>query len=277
MRLAGVDAQTDSTSSMAPVNPDDDWQDTDSSGNSISSGLPSTTLLQRRQQRADSIADADTAPLASEAKEEPQRVCTACAKPESSLSIPLKRCAKCHTGLYCSRDCQKADWKSHKKTCAVTGGPSIASNTTSNPQAPASGPAQSPNLFSALASGKYLHLLSEKDTFTALIDSYRLRVEDEYTFTGEISTRSLYGGANPLPDFRRYLNLAEKRPGLLPPWWTNEKRNSCEKVAVDKSQWSDLNCAVEKSDIVEHYGDGMMPMKLRMLAEEVYKKGISAF
>ena len=44
----------------------------------------------------------------------------------------------------------------------------------------------------------------------ALIDSCRLRGEDEYTVAGEVSTQSLYGGGNPLPDFRRYLNLAEK-------------------------------------------------------------------
>lgn len=29
-------------------------------------------------------------------------------------------------------------------------------------------------------------------------------------------------------------------------------------------------CAVEKSDIKEHYGDPMMPMTLRILAERVY-------
>lgn len=46
---------------------------------------------------------------------------------------------------------------------------------------------------------------------------------------------------------------------------------------MDKSQWSDLHCAVEKGDIVEHYGDGMMPMKLRLLAEKIYGKGISPF
>lgn len=68
--------------------------------------------------------------------------------------------------------------------------------------------------------------------------------------------------------------LPLKPPGLLPPWWTKEKRSACEKLAVDKSQWSDLNCAVEKSDMVEHYGDGFMPMKLRMLAERVYGKGV---
>jgi hypothetical protein len=29
----------------------------------------------------------------------------------------LKPCNKCQTALYCSRDCQKAGWKHHKKEC----------------------------------------------------------------------------------------------------------------------------------------------------------------
>lgn len=31
--------------------------------------------------------------------------------------MPLKQCAKCNATPYCSRDCQKADWKTHKKIC----------------------------------------------------------------------------------------------------------------------------------------------------------------
>jgi splicing suppressor protein 51 len=36
---------------------------------------------------------------------------------------------------------------------------------------------------------------------------------------------------------------------------------------MDLSQFQDLRCAAEKSDIIEHYGD------LRMLAEAVYRCG----
>ncbi|TVY35362.1 hypothetical protein LOCC1_G008013 [Lachnellula occidentalis] len=34
--------------------------------------------------------------------------------------LQLKPCPKCHTTLYCSRDCQKAAFKVHKKTCAAS-------------------------------------------------------------------------------------------------------------------------------------------------------------
>jgi splicing suppressor protein 51 len=46
--------------------------------------------------------------------------CATCKK--TGTETPnLKRCAKCKTTYYCSPDCQKADWKSHKKQCSAPG------------------------------------------------------------------------------------------------------------------------------------------------------------
>ena len=45
--------------------------------------------------------------------------CAKCAKPESNSEDPiLKPCLSCKSVNYCSRDCKKADFKSHKKNCA---------------------------------------------------------------------------------------------------------------------------------------------------------------
>ena len=82
--------------------------------------------------------------------------------------------------------------------------------------------------------------------------------------TGEVSVNSLYGGANPLRHFQRFLNRAERKKGLLPGWWTVGKRGACERLARDKEQFSTIYGAMEKSDIVEHYNDPLMPMKLRV-------------
>ena len=131
-----------------------------------------------------------------------------------------------------------------------------------------------PSNISSLLSDSALHNLPEKTVYNHLIDAYRLRVEDDYTFTGSIRHDSLYGGGQPIKDFRRFLDKAEKQKGLLPGWWSAAKRRECEKVAVDKKGWSCLAFAVEKSDVQEHYGNPLMPMRLRVLAEKVYGRPV---
>ena len=37
-----------------------------------------------------------------------------------ALSAEKLRCAGCGLAFYCSRDCQKAAWKTHKRTCKVS-------------------------------------------------------------------------------------------------------------------------------------------------------------
>ncbi|KAL7279459.1 hypothetical protein ACG7TL_007302 [Trametes sanguinea] len=48
----------------------------------------------------------ETAPL-------DEKACTVCRKKD----VQLKWCAKCHKTWYCSKECQKLDWPSHKQTC----------------------------------------------------------------------------------------------------------------------------------------------------------------
>jgi mitochondrial splicing suppressor protein 51 len=151
--------------------------------------------------------------------------------------------------MYCSRSCQRADWKTHKTSCS----------------------------FGAIKSNCYLDTLpSEEDAMDQLIDAYRMRAEDEFNFRG--SAHGLYAEEDPLVDFRDFLDKAEAHmgeeglggSGILPSWWSKEKRRECEQRGMRRSHWSCLLSMVEKSDIQEHYGDGIMPMKLRMLAETVY-------
>ncbi|CEO95491.1 hypothetical protein PBRA_004217 [Plasmodiophora brassicae] len=42
---------------------------------------------------------------------------SACATCGASKDKPLRMCQRCMSVKYCSRDCQKADWKKHKKEC----------------------------------------------------------------------------------------------------------------------------------------------------------------
>ena len=45
--------------------------------------------------------------------------CAKCGKTDSEAGKELKRCAKCQETRYCSRECQKANWKGHKQVCAA--------------------------------------------------------------------------------------------------------------------------------------------------------------
>jgi len=122
-----------------------------------------------------------------------------------------------------------------------------------------------------LTKDDYLHRFPEKAAFAQLIDCFRMRVEDGCVFGGNLI--GLYNGEDPRRAFDKFLTLAESRPGLLPPWWNAAKRRECMRLAVDSSQWSNINYAVEKHDIQDHYNISTMPMLLRVLGEKVYGRG----
>jgi mitochondrial splicing suppressor protein 51 len=114
--------------------------------------------------------------------------CGSCGKSEGADGKPLKRCAKCQTTRYCSRDCQKADFKKHKKECSAN---AARHASTAQPSASQSNPRSSTggykNLdvtidkpFHKLSQRKWLHGRSEDDVFKLLLDSHRLRINDDY-------------------------------------------------------------------------------------------------
>ena len=150
------------------------------------------------------------------------------------------------------------DWQIHKRNCPKTG------YTAPPGMSPAGA------VFDTLMGGSNLETLTKKDCYIRLIDSYRMRVEDDYKYAGD--NHGLYAGEDPRPDFAHFLDLAEKRKDLLPKWWNKENRSACEAMGANSSKenWADLSCAVEKHDIQEHYKDNAMPMKLRLLAEKAY-------
>lgn len=196
-------------------------------------------------------------------------VCSTCRKPQSDQNEELKRCSRCLTARYCSRECQKRDWKIHKHTCAAPGtapGPSQPETWRPSPEFEAA------DFMFGLTSNDYLRHLPEKEAFSNIIDCFRLRVEDEHVFRGQVIGH--YNGGDPLPDFQHFLRLAESRAGLLPPWWNEDKRKECERMAMDRDNWNDINCAAGKHDIIEHYEDSTKPFKLRLLAEMVYGRGM---
>ncbi|KAM0322444.1 hypothetical protein ACHAQA_009511 [Verticillium albo-atrum] len=167
---------------------------------------------------------------------------------------------------------KKADWKAHKKVCNKPGQPAAgAAGTELSPPKGLEQPISQP--FTRINNGTYLHDRPETDVYRLLLDAYRLRMDDDYN-AGEPDLGGLYGG-NPdgLDGFQRFLKLAASREQLLPPWWTPSKQKACEELGMTSSEWNSLRHAVEKQDVIDHYGDSRFPMQLRMLAESVYGSG----
>ncbi|KAE8143738.1 hypothetical protein BDV38DRAFT_276818 [Aspergillus pseudotamarii] len=195
--------------------------------------------------------------------------CNVCAK-ESSNDIILKRCATCKTQWYCSHECQKADWKTHKKTCGKNASGIFANTTWTGRTRPQNLEAFIERPFHQLHSKSWLHNRPEKDVYKLLIDTYRMKTEDQYTIEGEVDEDSIYSGQ---PDsrygFRRFLRLVEQKPDLLPSWWSPEKANACVAYGLNKDNWSSLDCCAEKGDFIERYGDSTFPMQMRMFGEQI--------
>lgn len=60
--------------------------------------------------------------------------------------------------------------------------------------------------------------------YQQLIDCFRLRMEDDYTFGQH--NHGIYGGHDALPDFLDFLQRA-KATGELPEWWDEEDQQKC--------------------------------------------------
>ncbi|KAH7060656.1 putative MYND domain protein [Macrophomina phaseolina] len=202
--------------------------------------------------------------------------CANCGKTEEGL----KHCAKCSSEYYCSRDCQKAHWKTHKKVCAAKAASAdrtssaSTSNTTSTAAPPKNLTGAVAQPFHRLHARAWLHDRPEEDVYKLLIDTCRLRLDDDYKLSQLNTEGSVFAGApTSLPAFRRFLALAESRQGLLPDWWSPEKRAACVELGTKDSDWYSLCFGPEKSDFNEHYGDATMAMQMRMFGEQVYGTG----
>ena len=211
--------------------------------------------------------------------------CAKCNKTADEAGLAtLNRCAKCKTTAYCCLDCQKADWKTHKKICAQQANQQansaeafVEANTmhSSNYSAPRLKDLEQhvPNPFTRLDQGKFLHDRPKKDVYKLLIDSFRMRQQDDMKLENKTHPNTIYtGAASSIEPFQKYLAQAKTRPGLLPPWWTPETKSECEAFG-ESGAWQDLRKKVTKEDMIKHYGDDKAPMQVRMLAEAIIGVG----
>lgn len=142
----------------------------------------------------------------------------------------------------------------HKKAC----GASILDTMTSAER----------QFFQSIMPPDFLHRYPEKVVYEILDDVYDLRVVDCLKLTSATCESRLEGGS--WRGFLRFLDLAEKRSGLLPGWWSLEKRRECERVAAEAAEMGADAPKVNGHWVMMRYRDFLMPMRFRLLAEKVY-------
>lgn len=65
----------------------------------------------------DNVLDLTALGVANDATGRETNVCRLCGKSEKPDGSALMTCSRCKRAKYCSRDCQKADWKQHRNVC----------------------------------------------------------------------------------------------------------------------------------------------------------------
>ncbi|KAF2472605.1 uncharacterized protein BDR25DRAFT_15762 [Lindgomyces ingoldianus] len=189
---------------------------------------------------------------------------------------PLLRCSRCQAVYYCSKACQRADWKSHKASCTRAPHHSHSPYTiTPQPSCPSS-PSGFPSPVSPDIVKINLHALDSMTVYKHLIDAYRLLANESWNASSMVRPRcSLHDAddhhsVNPIPTFRHFLNEAERRNGLLPMWWTQDTKRDCEEMELrlqrNPREWRDVEWAGDVNAKRKHEDDRMAE-GLRELAE----------
>ncbi|RKF77373.1 hypothetical protein GcM1_220066 [Golovinomyces cichoracearum] len=199
-----------------------------------------------------------------------EKTCGNCKKSAEAKELTcLKACSRCKAAFYCGRDCQKADYKIHKKICTKL---IEQSNSYSAPRL-RDLERHIPDPFTRLDKSTYLHDRPEIDTFKLLIDSFRMRQADDFEYENKITPSSIYSGApSSIKPFRQYLDRATACKDLLPSWFTPGKIEECV-IFGESGAWSDIRKKTTKQGIIQHYGNEKMPLQLRLLAEAIYGIG----
>ena len=149
-------------------------------------------------------------------------------------------CSLCADTFYCSKEHQKEHWKIHKQTCpgkketAVKPKPYSTGEGESDIKLP---PAD------AWAIG-----LSGKHRYEWFVNSYRLRVDDDYVWGGGYLHGLYAEDSTPwsiMIDFLVYCKFAVKNGVIPTPWNWNQLLKEAKGL---------LNYAFEKSDAREKYG-----------------------
>ncbi|KAJ5591599.1 MYND domain protein [Penicillium hispanicum] len=211
--------------------------------------------------------------------------CMACHKAETN-EHRLRLCSRCRTTLYCSRDCQKTHWKAHRFLCTeqvdLAMRMVVFLGTELLQFDPIDRPGTSHGLqlhhhkpFTAIYDQLWLWYRPKMDVYKLLIETYRLRIADDFKENGYIHAGSVYGGAadGGIANFRKFLDKVGSRHDLFPPWWNASHARECVCFGIVPSRWSYLARIVDDTEIRAYYQLPTMPTQLRLFAAQIYGMG----
>lgn len=135
--------------------------------------------------------------------------------------------------------------------------------------------ASSENLMDISGTKMWLSSLPDTVCYDAIIDAYRLRVEDEYVLTGKVEVGSLYAHDFPLAHFILFIELA-RREDILPDTWSPKRSVACQQIALDEDGDACILHAVDKDYIRDKYknSDPIVVDVLRMVADKAYGRAL---
>lgn len=156
------------------------------------------------------------------------RVCANC----NASDVPLLQCARCKSVSYCNKSCQKLGWEVHKQACARLAQGGRQAPVETNSKQPFAAGEQDKKPFTAIDRNVFLHDRTEEKTYQLLIDTLRMRQEDEYVLEGSIMRGTIYD-QEPSSEkaFRTLIRKTKAVPGILPPWWDWQMFELCPQLA----------------------------------------------
>lgn len=152
------------------------------------------------------------------------------------------KCSVCGIARYCSKECQKADWKPrHKASCGKDRGMALVD------------PVGMLGAIGAGGDGGWYAQKSRKRVYERLWMSFQFRTEDEYSFGGNLvglyeTAASELSNKNTSKQFQEYVQVF-RRKNMLPPDWSVKD----DKELLEKAE-GHIHFSLEKSDIIERFG-----------------------